>query len=1532
MAYPTWLTPAGNLGIVPELEYYQLPMDAYDDAGGVLKYKLISGQLPPGIQVVNNNGLGYLQGIPVSTAGPDLNQTYSFTIRVTNQSDKNIADRTFQLTITNVAPPIITPRNVNLGTFFDGDVVNEQLEAVEFIQGAQLTWTLEGGTLPQGVTLSPSGLLSGIIYPIPANTSTLTNNVVAAGGFDQGQLYQIVSLGTNPNNPTDFTLCGATSNTIGIEFLATAVGTGTGLAAILDPAWDNTPWDELPWQSALSAIKQQFTFTIKVFDGVNFDLSTYQMTVIPKTALTADGTFITADITSIDGMGLTVDTGILHKPIIITTQASFPPERQGDWFATQIVAIDIDDDVLQYYIPPLISGAFDGDILYSGYPYLDAVVTNGNISVGVYPKSTTTTLGNTSRNGTGTFTSNTVTADYTQPNLISGQNIQVLQTYTNPTTEQPTLTWYSAVVNSYTTVVLSGNTIITGNAGQYLTQSISSANATISNVSQTTGTIQYDGSLLQGNITVYGVNSITANAGSYLTQSGSNANATITATVTAANTVSVTYNSGTFTTGSGNLQINGVALKYNAFNSNGNIWSNVNSYPTSTSISPVATFISAGIGDIITQNGRTGNATVVDVNLQNPYILSVRYNSGVFATGAAAGNLKLRGSNVSAYPTTVTCTASIQAQYNSAKVFTLNSSAQSAYAYIDAANTASRPTSITSVGVTISPNTPNEQSSAFDSGGFDQGNLGVPTGLTIDANSGWITGFLPAQTSNQVTYPFKVDVYKRDYPTNADIENAQYITSALYNLTILGSLNNYVTWLTPGNLGTIENGAVSDLSITAFSSVGKAVYYRYTPGAYISLPQGLELLPNGLISGRVSFEVFNLDGGQTTFDIVNTENGVTTSITTFDHMFEFSVDAITFDQTASVTQVFTLSVVELNLKPYENLYLKSYMTTFQRQEYQDIILNQNVFPPDLIFRPADPWFGLRPDITTLFLPGLNPSTADKYAAAVSTNHFGKRLLFGKVKTAVAREVNVYDVYDDYTGVLVGTFNQQTTQFIPINFSMGYTVSSTIPNNTHVGQQHIKYEVVYVDVLQENYPYPGTNNPNTIDLHDTIQNPYYDSNGNPYYIATPNSFSNMDDVVINGIGYANKSALPDWMTSVQPDGTVLGFKHATVLAYTEPGASSTIAWRFQQQGYDLNELNFTVDSYLLDNTYSANYDSTANAFINSTQTTFDRYPGLKDAFTNIGTVDYAISTSIEKINELSVDQIMTNGGLDGVMSFTSGQTLVFYKQEYPLSGNLISSYNQGWSDSLAPWDSSDLSVQGEWDYLGTEGWDASTYVPGYNEWLDQRVVSGNVTYYPTVNQRIGVWTININSNNYVTLTPTLTPVSYTANIAGNILTVASTVPPVTTGSPAPALYSGMMIYGNAVVGGTTPILSRTHIISQLTVAPSSATGGAGTYLISNSQTVGTTISPITIYRDMNYNDTLYVRQGYTTGGLRIYYDPTVKTGNTVPSWSVFTGIHQQITTGTIFDGGGTAFYDYRDSYTVPELGDSVVKFPHHNVFN
>jgi len=65
-----------------------------------------------------------------------------------------------------------------------------------------------------------------------------------------------------------------------------------------------------------------------------------------------------------------------------------------------------------------------------------------------------------------------------------------------------------------------------------------------------------------------------------------------------------------------------------------------------------------------------------------------------------------------------------------------------------------------------------------------------------------------------------------------------------------------------------------------------------------------------------------------------------------------------------------------------------------------------------------------------------------------------------------------------------------------------------------------------------------------------------------YIQTV--YPNMVDRIETGVGYENRSILPDWMTSRQTDGSVLGFTRALVLCYTIPGKSAEVAYRVNQR--------------------------------------------------------------------------------------------------------------------------------------------------------------------------------------------------------------------------------------------------------------------------------------------------------------------------------------------------------------------------------
>jgi hypothetical protein len=106
-------------------------------------------------------------------------------------------------------------------------------------------WSL---TIP--VTLGNNPFSISASSNVVTVTQTAHGYLSTAGTFTVGEQYKIVSTG---GGSTDFTLIGATSNTVGTIFTATGVGTGTGTASIV--------WVAFTGATTLSTIPAIYGFT-----------------------------------------------------------------------------------------------------------------------------------------------------------------------------------------------------------------------------------------------------------------------------------------------------------------------------------------------------------------------------------------------------------------------------------------------------------------------------------------------------------------------------------------------------------------------------------------------------------------------------------------------------------------------------------------------------------------------------------------------------------------------------------------------------------------------------------------------------------------------------------------------------------------------------------------------------------------------------------------------------------------------------------------------------------------------------------------------------------------------------------------------------------------------------------------------------------------------------------------------------------------------------------------------------------------------
>ena len=186
MATPVWTTTAGKLASIDEQASYSLQLEANDpvDLGDstAITYSLIAGSLPSGMELTST---GLLQGIPAEVS---KRTRYTFVVRAT--AGTKITDRTFYLDVEGADAPTFTTTSgqiqlddstrVGLYWILDGSSLSFQVVAsdTDTRAGQTLFYEIVDGELPPGVTMSATGLISGIVQ------LTEDQRYGERGGFD----------------------------------------------------------------------------------------------------------------------------------------------------------------------------------------------------------------------------------------------------------------------------------------------------------------------------------------------------------------------------------------------------------------------------------------------------------------------------------------------------------------------------------------------------------------------------------------------------------------------------------------------------------------------------------------------------------------------------------------------------------------------------------------------------------------------------------------------------------------------------------------------------------------------------------------------------------------------------------------------------------------------------------------------------------------------------------------------------------------------------------------------------------------------------------------------------------------------------------------------------------------------------------------------------------------------------------------------------------------------------------------------------
>ena len=167
MATPVWSTTAGKLASIDEVVAYSLQLEANTSDSTTITYSIIAGSLPSGLELTST---GLLTGIPAEVS---KRTRYTFVVRAT--AGTTITDRTFYLDIEGADAPTFTTASgqlqlddssrVGLYWILDGSSLSFQIAAsdTDTRAGQSLVYEIVQGTLPPGITMSSTGLISGIV-------------------------------------------------------------------------------------------------------------------------------------------------------------------------------------------------------------------------------------------------------------------------------------------------------------------------------------------------------------------------------------------------------------------------------------------------------------------------------------------------------------------------------------------------------------------------------------------------------------------------------------------------------------------------------------------------------------------------------------------------------------------------------------------------------------------------------------------------------------------------------------------------------------------------------------------------------------------------------------------------------------------------------------------------------------------------------------------------------------------------------------------------------------------------------------------------------------------------------------------------------------------------------------------------------------------------------------------------------------------------------------------------------------------------
>jgi len=515
----------------------------------------------------------------------------------------------------------------------------------------------------------------------------------------------------------------------------------------------------------------------------------------------------------------------------------------------------------------------------------------------------------------------------------------------------------------------------------------------------------------------------------------------------------------------------------------------------------------------------------------------------------------------------------------------------------------------------------------------------LPTGVSIHINSGELYGQLARQTAVETTYTFTVRANRTISST------LNVFTDQTFTMKVIGQIDIGIAFTTPTVIGTLKADVPSILSIEAVAEeTNRVLTYTKTSG---SLPPGITLSRQGHLIGTIDPS-----------DFADSTRAYTFTASVSDQY-----------QSLATSKEFTINI-DIPYTQIEYGNMNGHATSLIDQNiFYNISQDPEVNSPDYIYRPEDSNFGMKVKPDMLMMSGLEAQTLTAFQQQMEQNHAPKKLYFGNLKTAVAKEgttIKYEVVYLEVKDSMVNKNGLAVSSSINLRNAIAKPMLGPRASSMNATTDYTEYEVTTDGGLSFSTSGSKVRYANQLSADLGFIEKVY-----------PNAVANMRSRM-KSLGHKEWDYLPLWMKTTQAgDLAPLGYVMAVPICYCKPGTAELVKKRIKDKALLFKNISFIIDRYVISKSKVATETFTADG--TTTSFVVDELIHEEDIIVKEGTDTVFVGQGVTADNNIKPTYLTADGtlrsadhelGITLSHNTTTKKTTITFTKEVPSDGTII----------------------------------------------------------------------------------------------------------------------------------------------------------------------------------------------------------------------------------------------------------------------